>query len=90
MAPSPLQWRESRLTLLRRFGWRGLYFRWMARRVFAPFLDAWHRFDVHAELAEHGFGVSQDDIGCPFRCLLAQRSPDPSDIHRVLHHDASH
>ncbi len=71
--PSPLQWRESAFTLLRRFGWRGVYFRWMARRVFEPFADAWHRFDVHAELAEHGFIVQSDQIGCPFRCFTAHR-----------------
>ena len=71
--PSPLQWNGGRLELLRRFGWHGLYFRWMARRVFEPFADAWHRFDFAAALAAEGFEVQRDDIGCPFRVFVAER-----------------
>lgn len=71
--PSPLQWHQGALPLLRRWGWRGVYFRWMALRMFEPFADAWHRFDVHAELAGHGFIVRRDEIGCPFRVFVAER-----------------
>jgi ubiquinone/menaquinone biosynthesis C-methylase UbiE len=78
LEPSPLQWRESAWTLFRRYGWRGVYFRWMARRVFEPFADAWHKLDFPALLAEHGFVVTRDDIGCPFRFLVAERIGDSS------------
>lgn len=78
LEPSPLQWRESAWALFRRHGWRGVYFRWMARRVFEPFADAWHKLDFPALLAEHGFVVVRDDIGCPFRFLVAERIGDAS------------
>lgn len=74
LEPSPSQWRENAWTLFRRHGWRGVYFRWMARRVFEPFAGAWHKLDFHALLAEHGFTVVRDEIGCPFRFLVAERS----------------
>jgi ubiquinone/menaquinone biosynthesis C-methylase UbiE len=76
LEPSPSQWREGAWTLFRRHGWRGVYFRWMARRVFEPFADAWHKLDFPALLGEHGFVVTRDDIGCPFRFLVAERTGD--------------
>lgn len=78
LEPSPSQWREDAWSLFRRYGWRGVYFRWMARRVFEPFADAWHKLDFPALLAEHGFVVTQDDIGCPFRFFVAERVGDVS------------
>ncbi|MEJ1095636.1 MULTISPECIES: class I SAM-dependent methyltransferase [unclassified Pseudoxanthomonas] len=80
LEPSPLQWRESAGTLFRRHGWRGVYFWWMARRVFEPFADAWHKLDFPALLAEHGFVVTRDDVGCPFRFLVAERIDEVSQI----------
>lgn len=73
LEPSPEQWRKGWLQLLRRYGWRGLYFRWLARHVHEPFLDAWHKQDFRAMLAEHGFVLREDQIGCPFRFFVAER-----------------
>jgi len=41
--------------LIKRYGWRGLYFRLLARRVHEPFVPSFHRRDKVALLAEHGF-----------------------------------
>lgn len=73
LEPSPLQWRQSAWSLWRSHGWRGVYFRLMALRVYEPFADAWHKLDFAALLAEHGFIVTRDEIGCPFRFIVAER-----------------
>lgn len=76
LEPSPLQWSAGYRWLWRQHGWRGLYFRALARRAYEPFVDAWHRQDFGALLAEAGFTLLQEDTGCPFRFFLAQRSGD--------------
>lgn len=73
LEPSPLQWRHGAGWMLRRFGWRGLYFRWLAGFVHEPFLAAWHKLDFPALLREHGFEPVIDESGCPSRFLLARR-----------------
>lgn len=73
LEPSPEQWTQGFATLVRRYGWRGAYFRALAHHVHEPFLDAWHKQDFGALLAEHGFRLVEDDIGCPFRFFLAER-----------------
>jgi ubiquinone/menaquinone biosynthesis C-methylase UbiE len=73
LEPSSHQWHWSYARIWRQYGWRGLYFRLLARRVHEPFADAWHGQDVAARLAEQGFQLLQDDTGCPFRFILAQR-----------------
>jgi SAM-dependent methyltransferase len=73
LEPSPLQWRRSVWQMWKSHGWRGVYFRLLALRVWEPYADAWHRLDFAALLAEHGFTVEQDEIGCPFRFIVAQR-----------------
>lgn len=73
LEPSPEQWRLGFPALARRYGWRGLYFRALARHVHEPFLDAWHKQDFGALLAEYGFRLVEDDIGCPFRFFVAER-----------------
>lgn len=73
LEPSPEQWRLGSITLARRYGWRGLYFKALARFVHEPFLHAWHTQDFGALLAEHGFRLIEDDISCPFRFFVAER-----------------
>ena len=43
--------------MLKRFGWRGLYFRTLARRVHEPFVAAFHASDKVEMLARHGFEI---------------------------------
>lgn len=73
--PSPLQLREPARVLLRRWGWRGLYFRALARRVHEPFLQAWHRQDIPVLMARHGFEVLEDTVALPIRHILVRKRP---------------
>lgn len=77
LEPSPVQMRETPLALWRRFGWRGLYFRWLANHAFEPFVAAWHAQDLPALLGEHGFKLVRDESGCPFRFVLAEKLAAP-------------
>lgn len=78
LEPSPEQWRHGAFTLARRYGWRGLYFHALARFVHEPFLQSWHEQDFGAVLAEHGFRLIEDDVGCPFRFFVAERVDGPA------------
>ncbi|MBK8096248.1 MAG: class I SAM-dependent methyltransferase [Planctomycetes bacterium] len=69
--PSPTQLRVSAWRLWRRFGWRGPYYRWLARRVHEPFVQAWHALDAGAELRAAGFTVVADEEQFPSRHLQA-------------------
>lgn len=73
LEPSPRQWQLGYARIWRLHGWRGLYFRALARRAYEPFADAWHRQDVRSVLASHGFQMLEEETGCPFRFILAQR-----------------
>ncbi|WP_169729309.1 class I SAM-dependent methyltransferase [Solimonas soli] len=59
--------------LWRQYGWRGLYFWWLARFVNEPFADAWHRTEVPRWLAEAGFALVEDRDLFPARLIVAQR-----------------
>ncbi|HEY4057068.1 MAG TPA: hypothetical protein VGM39_10690 [Kofleriaceae bacterium] len=41
--------------MLRRFGWRGLYFRTLARTVHEPFVASFHKRDKAELHRQHGF-----------------------------------
>jgi ubiquinone/menaquinone biosynthesis C-methylase UbiE len=71
--PSVEQAKESLWAMLRRHGLKGLYFSWMARRVYEPFLDAWHRQDVKATLDQQGFEMLVDDTNMPVRHIVARK-----------------
>jgi ubiquinone/menaquinone biosynthesis C-methylase UbiE len=70
--PSPQQLRLSSFALWRRYGWRGLYFRLLARRVYEPYLDGWHSRDHRAWFAAHGFDLEEDADRMPWRMLVAR------------------
>lgn len=81
LEPSPVQWAGSPWRLWREFGWRGLYFKWLAWHAFEPFVDAWHKQDFTRMLADNGFRVEVDESSCPFRHILAVRqADDPIDL----------
>lgn len=73
LEPSPRQWRLGYARMWRLHGWRGLYFRALAWRAHEPFAEAWHQQDVTALLGRYGFRVLEEETGCPFRFILAQR-----------------
>jgi ubiquinone/menaquinone biosynthesis C-methylase UbiE len=70
--PSPLQLRLGWWTLLRRYGWRGWYFRLLARRVHEPFLEGWHSRPYAAWFAEHDFQLEEDIDQMPWRMFVAR------------------
>ena len=72
--PSPVQVEQSRLRLWREYGWRGLYFRALARRAHEPFMRSWHRQDLAALLARHGLEVVEDYSRMPLRHVLARKA----------------
>ncbi|MBD9482117.1 class I SAM-dependent methyltransferase [Pseudomonas sp. PDM14] len=81
LEPSPLQWTASYQWLWRQYGWRGMYYRALAKRAYEPFADAWHRQDFAMLLAEAGFTLLEEETGCPFRFFLAQRDPNATAVH---------
>ena len=73
LEPASTQWSSSARELWHDYGWRGIYFKWLARHAFEPFIPAWHKQDFLTLLHESGFDVLENDTGCPFRFVLAER-----------------
>lgn len=71
--PSPTQWEQGYRALWRQYGWRGVYFRALARRVFEPFVASWHRRDKKAWLAAHGFECLELHDQMPWQRVIARR-----------------
>lgn len=74
LEPAAVQWQASAWQILRRHGLRGLYFKWLAHRVYEPFVGAWHKQDFPALLREFGFDLVEDSSSCPFRFVVARRN----------------
>lgn len=72
LEPGIEQWKLSPLSLLRRYGWRGLYFWALARFANEPFLGSWHRRDVPTWLAEHGFDLIAQHSCFPTQLYVAR------------------
>jgi ubiquinone/menaquinone biosynthesis C-methylase UbiE len=70
--PSAIQFDAPLRVLLARCGVAGLYFRYLARLVFEPFVKAWHGQDIPAVLAKHGFVLIDDREAMPVRHILAR------------------
>lgn len=61
--------------LFRRYGLRGIYFHWLARGVYEPFLQDWQSLGDHAKwLAEAGFELVETTVDVPFQFLVAKKS----------------
>lgn len=73
LEPAPEQLSSTPFALLRRHGWRGLYFWALARFVHEPFVQAWHRCVVDRWLDEHGFELISDTLIFPSRLIIARR-----------------
>lgn len=71
--PSPVQLDKTRKELWREFGWKGVYFKLLAERVFEPFIKAWHKRDIDSWLPEVGFEIIEHDLGMPLRTVIAQK-----------------
>lgn len=75
--PSELQLKPFELSDLRsQTGWLTIYFRWLARFVYEPFLDSWHK-QVKEKLAEDaGFRVLEKNINMPINTYLFEKYKD--------------
>jgi ubiquinone/menaquinone biosynthesis C-methylase UbiE len=69
--PSKTHFSLSWWRVWRRHGFRGLYFKALASRVYEPFVAEWHARDHAAWLTEHGFTVEEDRDCMPWRMLTA-------------------
>jgi len=72
--PSSLQLELPAMELLRRFGWRGLYFKLLARRMHEPFLGPWQSKDHALWLAKNGFSLVEEDQSCPIHWWRARKT----------------
>ena len=70
--PAPTQLRQGYWRLFRAHGWRGPYYRYLAKRVHEPFVAAWHQLDPAAELRAAGFEPSADFEQFPSRHIQAR------------------
>lgn len=73
--PSPVQLNSTLGSLVKKYGWRGAYFYWFARRVHEPFVGAWHELDIAELLSQHGFELVEDELGMPLRHIVARKLP---------------
>lgn len=71
--PSEIQLKSGWRQLWRDWGWKGLYFRCLARFVFEPFVEAWHRQNITDKLAQLGFEIVEDRDALPIRQILARK-----------------
>jgi ubiquinone/menaquinone biosynthesis C-methylase UbiE len=71
--PSPLQLSRPRWQLYQDWGWRGVYFAFLARFVFEPFVIAWHKQDMQQKFAEFGFELLEDVDTMPVRQFVARK-----------------
>jgi ubiquinone/menaquinone biosynthesis C-methylase UbiE len=64
---------RSLLSLWRRHGWRGVYFRVLATFVTEPYVEEWHARDIAAWAAEHRFAVEMQECAVPFNRIVLRR-----------------
>ena len=74
LEPSREQMASSVGALLRRYGWRGPYFKLLAHFVHEPFVRGWHANDAHAWLRRAGFVLRDERAMFPSRMLIAERA----------------
>lgn len=72
--PSPAQLHDRLRSLWRQHGWRGLYFRMLAKFVTEPYVEQWHGRNIGAWATQHGFVVEKDESRVPFRRIVLRRS----------------
>ena len=63
--PSRVQWQTGAWRLLWRHGWRGPYFRVLARLLYEPFLAAFHRSNLVDLLERCGFAEIREENEFP-------------------------
>ena len=72
--PSPIQLRDSFLSMMKKYGWKGGYFQLLARFVHEPFVEAWHQFALADETAKRALEMLELADEMPVKCWLLQRT----------------
>jgi ubiquinone/menaquinone biosynthesis C-methylase UbiE len=72
--PGREHWQTTVLRLLWRHGWRGVYFRALARLAYEPFLEAFHRCDLGGLLGRRGFTKIREASDFPTTQWISVRS----------------
>lgn len=78
--PSPVQFRSSFAVMVRNYGWRGGYFRLLARLVHEPYLEKWHGFPLVAEAAESALQLVTETDAPPIKSWRFVRDQSPAII----------
>ncbi len=71
--PAPEQFYQGYWPMFKQFGLKGLYFKFLAKRVYEPFVAAWHKKNYSEWAATHGFELIKDKTQMPVRYLLLQK-----------------
>ena len=71
--PSPIQLRDSFLSMIKKYWWQGGYFQLLASLLHEPFVHAWHKFALADEAAKKALHILEEDDGMPVKCWLLQR-----------------
>lgn len=71
--PSPEQLYWSYWKMFKAFGFKGVYFRFLAKKVFEPFVDAWHKQDYQQWAKQGGFELIEDKTNMPVKFLTLQK-----------------
>jgi len=71
--PSALQVQLPLRELFRRFGWRGLYFRLLAKHMYEPFVVPWQARNQVEWLSQHGFSLLEQEQSCPIHWWRAKK-----------------
>lgn len=64
---------RSFVSLWRRYGWRGIYFRLLALVVTEPYVEQWHARNIPEWAAQHRFAVEENECAVPFNCIVLRR-----------------
>jgi ubiquinone/menaquinone biosynthesis C-methylase UbiE len=64
---------RSFVSLWRRYGWRGIYYRLLALVVTEPYVEQWHARNIAEWAAQHQFVVEKEEGAVPFNRIILRR-----------------
>jgi ubiquinone/menaquinone biosynthesis C-methylase UbiE len=64
---------RSFVSLWRRHGWRGIYYRLLALVVTEPYVEQWHARNIAEWAAQHQFAVENEECAVPFNRIILRR-----------------
>ena len=72
--PSPKQRNLNYKSVLREYGIRGVYFKWLSHSVSEPYADAWHKFSQGSNwFTDAGFDLISDEDKLPLRHIILRK-----------------